>query len=92
MPKNKPWYFVVRRPQSDMEWTGFLDMMRYDDAHVEQFRHDLILLRTVGHEPTRDRWASFRLHALVCMQDYIGQDYMFNMAREKLPPKPVHSF
>lgn len=84
MPQKKPWYFIVRRPATDAEWTGFLDMMRYDDAHVEQFTHDLVLLRTVGHAPTDPRWASFRLHVLVCLSDYIGQDYMFDAARKKL--------
>lgn len=92
MSKAKPYYFVVPRPQTDMEWTGFLDMMRYDNAHVEQYTSNMILLRTVGQQPTELRWASFRLHVLVCLQDYIGQQHMFEIAREKLPPERTNPY
>ena len=45
---------------SRMEQAGFLDMMRYDAAHVVSWDSETITLQSEVF--TRDRWASMGIH------------------------------
>jgi hypothetical protein len=57
--------FVVRRPSTDAQWTGFLDMLRYDQATIIEHHADIVALLTPPNRvPTVGRWASFNLHVL----------------------------
>lgn len=82
--------FVVRRPQTEAQWTGLLDMMRYDQPTVSEHHHDVLVLVTPpGRFPTVDRWASFGLHVLARTEvdaNGIVPSAIINFAREKLPP------
>lgn len=64
MPRSRRTAFAVPRP-TDVQWTGFLDMLRYDQATVDSHLHDLVVLVSPpDRSPTTARWASFGLHVL----------------------------
>jgi hypothetical protein len=82
--------FVVRRPRTEAEWTGFLDMLRYDQPTVNVAYHDVVVLVTPpGRHPTTERWASFGLHVLARTdvdRDGIVPSALVTWAREKVAP------
>lgn len=85
--------FVVRRPATDAQWTGLLDMLRYDQPTVTEHHHDVVVLVSPpGRHPTRERWASFGLHVLASSDinlDGIVPSVLVNIARDKLPVTKV---
>lgn len=61
MPKKcTAWYFAVPRPRGEMEWAGFVDMLRYDRALCHGERHGKIVLST-PMSPEVNRWSSMGL-------------------------------
>jgi hypothetical protein len=64
-------------------------MLRYDQATVDGYSHDLVtLVAPPDRSPTYDRWASFNLHVLASMPvDGAGfvPGSLATEARTKLP-------
>jgi len=69
MPKVHIWTFAISAEAAEKTFTGFVDMLRYDQAIVIECSNSIIVMQTRNHAPTEGRWASLRLHILAQVQD-----------------------
>jgi hypothetical protein len=84
--KTKRYTFAVSTAVIRHDFTGFMDMMRYDSATVLTSNDTITLLQTAPLPPTRERWASFRMYVLAEQEgDYPDTVYLKKEAQLKLP-------
>ena len=85
MPKKVAYYYLIARPHRDMQWTGFLDMMRYDRAMIEDHSPTWIILSSTYCPPTEARWASLGIPIMVCQSGYLDRRTMLDTVKDRLP-------
>jgi hypothetical protein len=86
MPKQNRHTFVISAKMAEHRFQGFIDMLRYDAAKVIEGSSSMLVLQTVGHEPTEGRWASFGLHVLARAKgNYPDIPFLKDVAKERLP-------
>lgn len=62
MPKSpRAEYILVTRDEIERSLYGFLDMLRYDSASMQDVSHGYVILRTL-RQFTMGRWHSFGIH------------------------------
>lgn len=82
MAKAKPvWTFAVNAERAERTFTGFCDMLRYDQARVIEASPSLIILQT-DRPPTEGRWASFGLYALGAVKSQYQESAPITWVRE----------
>jgi hypothetical protein len=86
MAKTTRYTFVVSAKMAEKQFTGFVDMLRYDGATVIDCGTSTIELQTTSHGPTTGRWASMGIHVLAYMEgDYPDLAWLRSAAAPKLP-------
>ena len=85
MPNQEPTFFIVPRPYRETQWTGFLDMLRYDGATVEDHGSNYVILRTSsGRMPTEGRWSSFGLPVMFKQREWLDKRTMLDAVKDRL--------
>lgn len=86
MPKQKRYTFVISTEYAEKQFTGFVDMLRYDNAVVIEADTSLLVLQTKDHEPTNMRWQSFGIYILAQQAgDFPDIRYLRHEAAERIP-------
>jgi hypothetical protein len=87
MAKTKRYTFVVSAKMAEKRFSGFVDMLRFDNASViGKMGTSTIVLQTTMLAPTEERWASFGIHVLAQVEgDYPDLTSLCAQAAPKLP-------
>lgn len=77
--------FVISAQMAEKRFTGFIDMLRYDQAQVLEGDSSMIVLSS-PHAPTEGRWVSFGIYVLAQMQgEYPDIRGLRLQAQDRLP-------